>query len=94
MNVSSFKLSSERMDRLWIVCVYIGCGGAIPLVEKWRFEQMNKSVEEDFFIDSMMVRGAELRDTFSSRFSQLSVFPWFKSFYSLCGRTNETWTCY
>ena len=36
----------------------------MPLVEKWRFEQINKIVEEEFFIDSVMVRGAELRDNF------------------------------
>ena len=29
-----------------------------------RFEQMNKIVEEEFFIDSVMVRGAELREYF------------------------------
>ena len=49
-----------------VVClnVYVGYGGAMPFVAKWRFEQMNKIVEEEFFIDSVMVRGAELRDNF------------------------------
>ena len=43
-----------------VVClnVYVGYGGALPLVEKRRFEQMNKIVEEEFFINSVMVRGA------------------------------------
>ena len=44
------------------MCVYIGCGGAIPLVEMCRFEPMNKVVEEEVFIDCVMVRGAELTD--------------------------------
>ena len=47
---------------MWIVCVYIGCGGAIPLVEMRRFQPMNKVVEEEVFIDCVMVSGAELRD--------------------------------
>ena len=46
---------------MWIVCVYIGRGGAIPLVEMCRSEPMNKAVEE-VFIDCVMVRGAELKD--------------------------------
>ena len=60
------------------MCVYIGCGGAIPLVEMRRFEPMNKVVEEEVFIDCVMVRGAELKDhTFFEVFAQLSLFPWF-----------------
>lgn len=41
--------------------VYIGCGGAIPLVEMCRFEPMNKVVEDEVFLDCLMVRGAELK---------------------------------
>ena len=44
------------------MCVYIGRGGAIPLVEMCRSEPMNKAVEEEVFIDCVMVRGAELKD--------------------------------
>ena len=44
------------------MCDYIGCRGAIPLVEICRFEPVNKVVEEKVFIDCVMVRGAELKD--------------------------------
>ena len=73
MSVSSFRPSSERMDRLWIVCVYIGCGGAMPFVEKCRFEHMSSLVEEEFFIDSVMVKSAELRDFFFEVFTAFCV---------------------
>ena len=53
------------------VCLYRG-GGAIPLVERWRYEHnnyvhiiiMNKLVEQERFIDSVTVKSAMLKDNF------------------------------
>ena len=45
----------------------------MPLLEKSRFEHMNKLVEKEFFIDSVMVRGAELRDFFVKVFTAFFV---------------------
>ena len=37
----------------------------MPLLEKWWFEHLNKSVEWEALIDSMRVKGAEFKDKFS-----------------------------
>ena len=34
--------SSEQIELFWVVCFYKGGRGAMPLVEKWWFESMNK----------------------------------------------------
>jgi len=44
---------SEKWDcGLWVVCVYVGGGGAMQLVEKLWFEHINKLDEEEGFINS------------------------------------------
>ena len=45
----------------------------MPFVEKCRFEHMSSLVEEEFFIDSVMVKSAELRDFFFEVFTAFCV---------------------
>ena len=53
--------------------VLIRVGGAMPLVEKWYCEHINKLVEREAFIDSV----SSLEINFCSRFLRLSVLPWY-----------------
>ena len=49
----------------------------MPLVEKWRYENMNEFVEREAFIDSLRVKSAELKDfNFLFEAFTASVFPW------------------
>ena len=46
------------------MCVYIGGGEAISLLEKWLFEHMNKLLEREAFIGSVRVKCPELENNF------------------------------
>ena len=43
-------LHQSRMEGFWIVCVYIKGGGAMPMMEKWWCENLNKLVEQEALI--------------------------------------------
>ena len=46
------------------MCVYIGGGGAMSLVEKWWCEHMKKLVEREAFIASIRIQSAQLKSKF------------------------------
>ena len=61
-DISRVSSLSEWIQKLWVVCVYIRGGGAVPLLGKWWFEHivyMNTGtcwilVEEEAFIGSLV----------------------------------------
>lgn len=65
-DVASFSPSSEQMKGMWVMWVYIWCGGAsyTPLVERWWYEHKpeNNLVERQVIIDSVRVKLVELKD--------------------------------
>ena len=56
----ALRQSEWRDYESCVICT--GRGGAMPLVEKWWYEHMNKLVEREVFIVSTRIQGEELEN--------------------------------
>ena len=61
--VSSISPSSERLEELWVMCLYAE-NGATLLVGIWWRENNNKLVKWKALIYTVGIKGADLEDKF------------------------------